>query len=147
MGPLPVPAVAGDEARLGQVFLNVLVNAAQAIDVGHAGENGIVIETGVAGPECVFMEIRDTGSGIPPAALRHVFERLEIHEPELASPPLEHGVHARDPGVGDLDLAFGGAPEHRRNVGQEEDRPPANSVDDEELRHQFPAFVRASGRL
>ncbi len=70
----PVPAVAGDEARLGQVFLNVIVNAAQAIDVGHAAENEIVIETGVAGPGRVFVEIRDTGCGIPPAALRHVFE-------------------------------------------------------------------------
>jgi PAS domain S-box-containing protein len=72
-GP-PVPAIVGDEARLGQVFLNVLLNAAQAIDVGHAEGNEITIDTRVVDPGTVVVEIRDSGCGIPPAVLRHVFE-------------------------------------------------------------------------
>jgi PAS domain S-box-containing protein len=69
-----VPAVAGDEARLGQVFLNLVVNAAQAIDIGHAERNEISIDTRLSATGRVVVEIRDTGCGIAPEVLRHVFE-------------------------------------------------------------------------
>ena len=36
-----LPAVQGNEARLGQVFLNLIINAAQAIPEGHADEHEI----------------------------------------------------------------------------------------------------------
>ena len=40
-----LPAVPGVDGRLGQVFLNLLINAAQAIPAGHAGENLISVRT------------------------------------------------------------------------------------------------------
>ena len=57
----PVPKVVANETRLGQVFLSLLVNAAQAIPEGHVDANEIAISlrTGAAG--AVVVEIRDTG--------------------------------------------------------------------------------------
>lgn len=69
----PVPAVRGDAAALGQVFLNLLINAAQAIPEGEAERNEIVVSTQVVGGEIV-VEFRDTGRGIAPEDLPHVFE-------------------------------------------------------------------------
>ena len=55
-----VPLVRGNDARLGQVFLNLLVNAAQAIPVGHAADNQIVVSV-YQRDERVIVEISDTG--------------------------------------------------------------------------------------
>jgi len=56
-------------AQLNQVFMNLLVNAAQAIE----GQGVIHVRTGVAGEE-VWVEIADTGTGIPAALLTRIFD-------------------------------------------------------------------------
>ena len=68
-----VPPVRGDAAALGQVFLNLLINAAQAIPEGDAERNEIVVSTRTVGGE-VVVEVQDTGQGIAPEDLPHVFE-------------------------------------------------------------------------
>ncbi len=69
-----VPAVEANDARLGQVFLNLLINAAQAISVGHADKNEIrVAIRAIEASRRVVVEITDTGSGIPPGVLQHLF--------------------------------------------------------------------------
>ena len=68
-----VPMILGNEGRLSQVFLNLLVNAAQAISPGYRDQNEIRIRTWHDGTD-VVAEVRDTGRGIPPADLPHVFE-------------------------------------------------------------------------
>ena len=68
-----VPAVAANEARLGQVFLNLLVNAAQALPEGRAEHNEIGVTTRLDG-ECVVIEVRDTGAGIPAGILGRIFD-------------------------------------------------------------------------
>jgi len=60
-----VPAVEANEGRLGQVFLNLLVNAAQALPEGRADRNEIRVRTRLDG-ERVIVEVSDTGPGIPP---------------------------------------------------------------------------------
>jgi PAS domain S-box-containing protein len=67
----PVPPVVGDEGRLSQVFVNLLINAAQAIEEGGVERNEIRIRTSATESE-VQVEIADTGRGI---ALEHL-ERL-----------------------------------------------------------------------
>jgi signal transduction histidine kinase len=69
-----VPAVEGNEARLGQVFLNLIINAAQAIPAGRVADNEIRISTRLGESGRVITEISDTGVGIPPEALSHVFD-------------------------------------------------------------------------
>ncbi len=75
-----VPPVAGTEARLGQVFLNLLVNAAQAIPVGHAGENRISISVRKH-EDRVAVEISDTGCGIAPDDVGRIFEPFFTTKP------------------------------------------------------------------
>jgi PAS domain S-box-containing protein len=68
-----VPAVRASEGRLSQVFLNLLINAAQAIPGGSADENEIRVTTRLEQGQAVI-EIQDSGNGIPPEHLPHLFE-------------------------------------------------------------------------
>lgn len=60
----PIPSVRANPSRLGQVFLNLLLNAAQAIPDGRADENEIRVVTR-SEADRVIVEISDTGLGIP----------------------------------------------------------------------------------
>jgi signal transduction histidine kinase len=68
-GPGAPIMVAGDAAALEQLFLNILLNAAQALDDG--GEAALEVE--LADGQ-VSVRIRDDGQGIPAEALDRVFE-------------------------------------------------------------------------
>jgi PAS domain S-box-containing protein len=68
-----VPEVEGNEARLGQVFLNLVVNAAQSLPPGQAEHNEIRVATRVEG-ERVIIEVSDTGAGIPPQIIGRIFD-------------------------------------------------------------------------
>ncbi len=69
-----VPRVLANEARLGQVCLNLIVNAAQSIPEGHVESNEIRITTRSDGRGRVIIEVRDTGEGIAEPLLAHIFE-------------------------------------------------------------------------
>jgi PAS domain S-box-containing protein len=69
-----VPAVLANEARLGQVFVNLLVNAAQSIPEGQVESNQIMVVSRSCSPDTVCVEVRDTGRGIPGAELNRVFD-------------------------------------------------------------------------
>jgi PAS domain S-box-containing protein len=75
------PYVEADEPRLSQVFVNLLVNAAQAIDEGKADENEIrvVVTTNAAGAAVV--EVGDTGCGIPEANRGQIFDPFFTTKP------------------------------------------------------------------
>jgi signal transduction histidine kinase/ligand-binding sensor domain-containing protein len=68
------PAVFGDEARLAQVFLNLLINAAQAIPEGRADQNQIRLTTRADERGYAVVEVSDTGKGIAPEVLPRIFE-------------------------------------------------------------------------
>lgn len=76
-----VPAVLANEARLGQVFLNLIVNAAQAIEEGDAEHNRISVRTGVDAAGNVLVEIEDTGSGISPENIKRIFDAFFTTKP------------------------------------------------------------------
>jgi signal transduction histidine kinase len=84
-----VSSITGNSTMLGQVFLNLLVNAAQAIPEGDAEWNEIRIATsaqvGESGVE-VVVEVSDSGRGIAPEILSHVFE------PFFTTKPLGQGT-------------------------------------------------------
>jgi signal transduction histidine kinase len=77
-------------SQIDQVFLNLLVNAAQAIP----GKGEIAIRTGEVGGE-VFIAISDTGTGIPAEILPRLFE------PFFTTKPVGKGT-----GLG-LSIAYG----------------------------------------
>jgi PAS domain S-box-containing protein len=76
-----VPFVRGSEARLGQVFLNLLVNAAQALPVGQASHNEIRLRTLEGAGGRVIVEVSDTGPGIPDDVLRRIFDPFFTTKP------------------------------------------------------------------
>jgi PAS domain S-box-containing protein len=61
--------VEGDEARLTQVFANLLTNAAK-----YTNEGGRIALTVRHNKTHIIVEVRDNGIGIEPALLRRVFE-------------------------------------------------------------------------
>lgn len=69
-----VVPVLGSEAKLAQVILNLLVNAAHAMPEGDADGNEIRIVTSQQGRTTVVVEISDTGGGISPANADHIFD-------------------------------------------------------------------------
>jgi signal transduction histidine kinase/CheY-like chemotaxis protein len=75
-----LPEVQGNDSRLGQVFLNLLVNAAQSIEPGAEARNEIRLTTRVAGNR-VVAEVRDTGVGIPLELHKKIFEPFFTTKP------------------------------------------------------------------
>jgi CheY-like chemotaxis protein/two-component sensor histidine kinase len=70
-----VPPVMANDLRLGQVFVNLLMNAAQAIPEGHADANEIRVSTRYdEAQRAVVVAIEDTGSGMAPEVLSRIFE-------------------------------------------------------------------------
>ncbi|MFW6067611.1 MAG: response regulator [Myxococcota bacterium] len=67
------PPLVGDRGRLTQVMVNLLVNAAHAIDEGEAGRNLIIVRSRLAQGQ-ITIEVEDTGCGIPEEQLDRIFE-------------------------------------------------------------------------
>ena len=68
------PLVDADDTSLGQVFVNLLVNAAQALPEGDSDTNEIHIKTSTDANGRAVVEVRDTGSGIPAHLLGRIFD-------------------------------------------------------------------------
>ena len=67
------PPVIGNESKLGQVFLNLLVNAAQALPPDNPAGNEVRLTTTIR-EAYVSVSVSDTGSGIPDEHLPHIFD-------------------------------------------------------------------------
>ena len=80
-----LPRVVGEESRLVQVFLNLVVNAAEAIPEGRRDAHEIAV-TGRREGDAVVVEVRDTGAGIPPDLL------ARVKEPFFTTKPVGEGT-------------------------------------------------------
>jgi signal transduction histidine kinase len=69
-----LPQLVGSEAQLRRVFLNLIINAAQAVAGDAEKENFIRVVTRRTSDERVIVEIADSGPGIPEDTLPHLFE-------------------------------------------------------------------------
>lgn len=67
-----VPPIRAGRSRVGQVLLNLILNAAHAIGEGKPDANEILVRIGAEAGN-VSIEIRDTGCGIPPDHLDRLF--------------------------------------------------------------------------
>jgi len=75
------PPVMAPEARLVQVVVNLIVNAAHAIVDGNAPRQKVTIVTSTDEAGNGVLEVRDTGNGIEPAAMEHLFEPFFTTKP------------------------------------------------------------------
>jgi signal transduction histidine kinase len=95
-----VPEVECLPSQINQVFMNLIVNAAQAM----GPERGtITIRNGIEG-ENVWVEVADTGSGIAPQSLQKIFD------PFFTTKPVGQGT-----GLG-LSLSYGIVKKHRGDI-------------------------------
>ncbi|MBA4741589.1 MAG: hemerythrin domain-containing protein [Azoarcus sp.] len=94
-----LPLVACLPGQINQVFMNLLVNAADAI----TDRGTITLRCGVVGDE-VWIEIEDTGSGMPAEVQRRIFD------PFFTTKPVGKGT-----GLG-LPLSFGIVSRHRGRI-------------------------------
>jgi PAS domain S-box-containing protein len=81
-----VPPVTGSEVALAQVFFNLIVNAAQAIDPGHADLHEIRLSTTVDSSRRVIVEVQDTGRGMPAETVR------QLLSPSFGAAPAGSGL-------------------------------------------------------
>ena len=68
-----IPVVMADPRQLCQVLLNLLLNAAQAIEPGDPDANVISVRTRSSGAD-VLVEVSDTGCGIPTDVRDRIFD-------------------------------------------------------------------------
>jgi len=68
-----LPPVAASPSQLNQVFLNLLVNAMQAIDAAQRADGRIVVDSRLRGDR-VCVEVRDNGCGMPPDVQAQIFD-------------------------------------------------------------------------
>lgn len=99
-----LPPITCRPAQLSQVFMNLLINAAQSI----AERGMITLRSGCAGgcdSDSVWIEIEDTGSGIAPEVLPHIFE------PFFTTKPVGSGT-----GLG-MAVSYGIVQKHNGQIG------------------------------
>jgi signal transduction histidine kinase len=77
----PTPLVLANPGQLGQVFLNMLLNAAHAIEAADPDKNTIGVATRVTATGEVLVEISDTGCGIDPGLQRRIFDPFFTTKP------------------------------------------------------------------
>jgi PAS domain S-box-containing protein len=69
-----LPQVVGDRTQLQQVIVNLVINAVQAMTQSESVRRSIIIRTLLSKPENVCCTIEDSGPGIDPAHLPHLFD-------------------------------------------------------------------------
>lgn len=68
-----IPPFEGEENRIAQVLLNLLINAAQAIPEGDVAHNAVRLKAHAVGRELI-VEVSDTGVGIAPELQQRIFD-------------------------------------------------------------------------
>lgn len=74
--------VSGDRVQLQQVILNLVLNAADALETIERGPRQIFVETADAGAGQARLTVRDTGPGIDADALGRIFDAFYTTKPD-----------------------------------------------------------------
>src|SRR5712672_1108557 len=77
-----LPPVQGDRVQLQQVMLNLIVNAIQSMSGVEDGNRELHVSTVSIEPEGVCVAVRDTGPGLSPESLSHLFEPFYTTKPD-----------------------------------------------------------------
>ena len=76
-----LPPVQGDRVELQQVILNLVLNATEAMSGISEGPRELLITTGKSESGDVLVAVRNSGPGLAPAALEHLFEAFHTTKP------------------------------------------------------------------
>jgi PAS domain S-box-containing protein len=69
-----LPPVQGDRVQVQQVILNLIMNAIEAMNGVSDRAKQLSISTGMEASNGALVAVRDSGPGLDPASLRHLFE-------------------------------------------------------------------------
>lgn len=75
------PRVVASASSLGQAFLNLLLDAAQAIPENAASRHEVRVSLGRTPAGAALVEITDTGAGMTPEMLAHAFDPHRSRKP------------------------------------------------------------------
>ena len=78
----PVPLARANPARLGQVFLNLIVNALDAMSDRPLDERKLGLCVGQDAAGNIVVRVSDTGGGIPPGLVERIFDPFFTTKPE-----------------------------------------------------------------
>ena len=76
-----LPLVHGDRVELQQVILNLILNAIEAMSETSEGARELLITTEKTESGDVLVAVRDSGPGLAPGALEHLFEAFHTTKP------------------------------------------------------------------
>ena len=105
------PPVLANAGELEQVFVNLLVNAVQAIPEGHSSTNRIGVTARLV-EGSVVVEVTDTGSGMSARTREHLFE------PFFTTKPVGTGTGLGLPICHGIITSFGGRIEVESELGR-----------------------------
>jgi signal transduction histidine kinase len=77
-----LPRIQGDRVQLQQVMLNLILNAIQSMSGVEDGNRELHISTVSIEPEGICVAVRDTGHGLSPESLPHLFEPFYTTKPD-----------------------------------------------------------------
>ncbi len=77
----PLPPIRCFPEQLNQVFMNLIVNSAQAIEAQQRNDRGQIVIRTWTQAESVFCEVSDDGPGIPAAIRGHIFDPFFTTKP------------------------------------------------------------------
>jgi signal transduction histidine kinase len=77
-----VPIILADRIQLQQVILNLMMNAVEAMSGLSHGPRELLIRTGTDESEQVVILVQDSGPGIDPKNLDHLFEAFYTTKPQ-----------------------------------------------------------------
>ncbi|MBR1147366.1 PAS domain S-box protein [Bradyrhizobium sp. AUGA SZCCT0431] len=69
-----LPLIHADRVQLQQVILNLIMNAIEAMNGTSEGTRELLISTAAEASNGVLVSLRDTGPGLDPASLEHLFD-------------------------------------------------------------------------
>jgi signal transduction histidine kinase len=69
-----LPVIQGDRVQLQQVMLNLIVNAIDAMSAVDEGTRELTVGSDMNEPGTVLVTVRDSGPGIAPEHIAHLFE-------------------------------------------------------------------------
>jgi signal transduction histidine kinase len=73
--------VQGDRVQVQQVVLNLILNAIEAMSSVEAGKRELLISTEQSQANDILLAVRDSGPGIDPECLEHVFDTFYTTKP------------------------------------------------------------------
>ena len=76
-----LPLAQGEQVELQQVTLNLILNAVEAMSELSEGSRELLITTGETESGDVLVAVRDSGPGLAPAALKHLFKAFHTTKP------------------------------------------------------------------